>query len=123
MGAYYLIGVQHQLERFNAAAGQWTRGADASDFILPTILLYLAFNFIPTAVGLGRGLLEPRRIVWRNAATPLAIAGLSFLPFEPGKMRAFQDLLVSLVIVGGVFLWISTMIDASTGPTRAIEED
>lgn len=122
MAGAALIGVEHQLERYNEAASRLTHGADISGYLAPIFLVYVAFNFVPTAVALARHYGGARRIFVWNAAAPSAVLLVSLLfLYLPGAER-LSDALVLIVVAGGFLSWVSTMVDAATGSTEGVEE-
>jgi hypothetical protein len=122
MDAEALHGVERQIERYNDALSPFTHGADLSAYAGPLFIAYVGLSLIPTAVGLARHYYDVRRIFALNAATPLLVFLLCIAFVHSPVPGGLGDALILLVVAGGFVLWISTLVDAATGPAERPEE-
>jgi hypothetical protein len=119
MDAAILLGLQHQIERFNEAVG---RDTDLKDYTGTIALACLGLSFAPTAVGLARNCRGLGRIFALNATAPVILLLLSIVFLRYPAPARLEQLAIMLVASGGLVAWVSTLIDAATGMPESPEE-
>jgi hypothetical protein len=122
MSGAALIGVEHQLDRYNQALAPFMRGENLTAYATSFFVVYVGLCFVPTAIALARHYYGLRRIVAWNAAPPIAVLLASLLFYNLPDAGRLGDALTLLIVAGGFVAWISTMIDAATGPSSKPEE-
>jgi hypothetical protein len=122
MSGAALIGVEHQLDRYNQALAPFIRGENLSVYATSLFVVYVGFCFVPTVVAQARHYYGLRRVAAWNAAPPIAVLLASFLFYYLPDAGRLGDALILLIVASGFVAWISTMIDAATGPSSEPEE-